>query len=115
MGRSDTEATPKLPGCTTNRFDTNRPVAYFTDIHHRNLGKYTKDRINGLLVAGRGRYEIVEGGDIGAFKFAVGGCGDHPMDPERLRLTHSLIVSYGLLVRWFMIAALWEGVLWSGV
>ncbi|EEQ98819.1 histone deacetylase, putative [Perkinsus marinus ATCC 50983] len=79
MGRSDTEATPKLPGCTTNRFDTNRPVAYFTDIHHRNLG--------------RGRYEIVEGGDIGAFKFAVGGCGDHPMDPERLRLTHSLIES----------------------
>ncbi|KAF4665308.1 Histone deacetylase 8 [Perkinsus olseni] len=82
MGGSDTEA-PRLPECTTNRFDTNRPVAYFTDIHHRTLGE--------------GRYEIIEGSDIGAFKFAVGGCGDHPMDPERLRLTHSLIVNYGLL------------------
>ncbi|KAF4668248.1 Histone deacetylase 8 [Perkinsus chesapeaki] len=80
---SATAEAGKLPATTSSRFDTPRPVAYFTDIHHRILGN--------------GRYEVVEGTDIGAFKFAVGGCGDHPMDPERLRLTHSLILNYGLL------------------
>lgn len=73
-----------------------RRVAYFTDIQHRqDVG---------------GKYTIKETkSDVGSFSFTREGADDmmqvdlekkcledHPMDPQRLRMVHSLVLSLGL-------------------